>query len=250
MSTTSTAYFVSGGNRGLGFGIVSALAKRPNTTIFATARDPTKATDLQTLAKSNPNVHILKLESASVSDAKAAAEYIQKTTGGLDIVIANAGISDSYYNALETPVEVLESHFHVNVTGPLVLFQNLYPLLKARQTRKFVVISTGLASIKSTPELFAGAPVLGYGTSKAALNYVARIIHSEHHKEGFIVFPLNPGWVDTDMGRLGAETLLGPGQRPPVTVEQSVEGQLRIIDGATAESSGRFLSFDGEEWAW
>ncbi|KAJ3039986.1 hypothetical protein HDV00_011541 [Rhizophlyctis rosea] len=245
---TNTAYFITGANRGIGFALVSALAKRENTTIFATARDPTKATDLQTLAKSNPNLHIVKLESGSIADAQAAAEYVSKTTedGGLDIVIANAGISDAYYSVLNTTPEVLENHFSVNVTGPLVLFQALYPVLKKRQTRKFVAISTGLASITN---IFP-APVLGYGLSKVGLNYLIRKIHSEHAEEGFITFPLSPGWVDTDMGRQGATTLLGEGNKPPITTEQSVAGILKTVDGATKESAGRFLSFDGEEFQW
>ncbi|KAJ3035945.1 hypothetical protein HDV00_003292 [Rhizophlyctis rosea] len=253
--TQDTVYFVTGANRGLGLGLVTALSKRPNTIVFATARDPSKAIDLQALAKTNPNLHIIKLEVTSVEDTKAAADYVSRTTGGIDVVIANAGIADSYYPITKLPPQVLDDHLKINTLGPLILFQALYPLLLARQTRKFIPISTPMGTI-TTP---LPVPNTAYGASKVAANFITRHIHREHTDEGFIVFPLSPGWVQTEMGQKGVDALkdlpqvialMGNLDKPPVTVEQSVEGQLKIIDGATKDDADKFWSFDGTTIAW
>jgi norsolorinic acid ketoreductase len=72
---------------------VSALPKRtPSAIIFAGARDPTKATELNELAKKHPNnIHIVKLVADDAESNKAAVEEVKKVTDRLDVVVANAG---------------------------------------------------------------------------------------------------------------------------------------------------------------
>jgi NAD(P)-dependent dehydrogenase (short-subunit alcohol dehydrogenase family) len=67
----------------------------------------------------------------------------------------------------------------VNVNGSLVLFQTVYPLLKASTpSPKFMAISSIAGSITIAP----GFPFksIAYGASKAALNFVVRKLHSEN----------------------------------------------------------------------
>ena len=45
------------------------------------------------------------------------------------------------------------------------------------------------------------------------------------------------------------QTRMGGGAAP-VPPEQSIRGMLRIIDGLTAEQSGRTLDFQGREIPW
>jgi hypothetical protein len=51
---------------------------------------------------------------------------------------------------------------------------------------------------------------------------------------------MHPGWVKTRMG----------GQNAPVTVEQSVAGQQKLLDRLTIADSGRFFNYDGKELPW
>jgi len=243
--TNQTSYFVTGANRGIGYGIVSRLASRPNTTVYATTRSkPDAPSELTLLAKSHPNVHILKLETTSVADAKAAAEYVKKTTGKLDVLIANAAIADAYHKIVDTPLQKFRDHFEVNSLGPVIIFQALYPLLRLSPHPKFIPISSGAGTITNKFNF----PVSAYGTSKAALNFITVSIHSEHAHEGLVAFPLNPGWVQTDMGNKGAETLLGEGKKADLTLEESVTGILKVVDAATVEThGGKFFSYDGSQ---
>uniref|UniRef100_D8PM45 NAD(P)-binding protein n=1 Tax=Schizophyllum commune (strain H4-8 / FGSC 9210) TaxID=578458 RepID=D8PM45_SCHCM len=174
----STVYLVTGANRGIGFAIVTLLASRPDTVIFAGARNPSGATDLQALAKAHPDrFRVIKVVSADKENNLEAAKEIQRVAGRLDVVIANAGISECIAPALEVPQEEMVKHFEVNVNGPLVLFQSTYSLLKASKTPKFVAISTGLGSITLAGEI--DVQVYPYGASRAALNWVARKLHHD-----------------------------------------------------------------------
>lgn len=241
----SQSWFISGANRGIGFELVKIVANLGHV-VFAGVRTPSKATALQKLASKNPNIHILQLESTSISDATNAAQIITEVTGGLDVVVANAGIANDWQKALDINIDSIYEHLKVNTVGPLILFRALYPLLLKRSTRKFVPISTMAASSAIVPEL----PVPGsvYGSSKAALNYIFRNIHKEHVEEGFIVFPIHPGMVDTDMGQ-SAAPLFGM-EKLPMAPYESAEAVFNVVNTATKEQSGKFLSYDGTELPW
>jgi NAD(P)-dependent dehydrogenase (short-subunit alcohol dehydrogenase family) len=171
-----------------GLAIAQVLATRPDTIVFAGAREPAAAAELQALAKSHPGaLHVVKLTSANEADNRAAVEEIKRVAGRLDVVIANAGamprsdlvrtrshaepgIAKWTGEAVTAPLDAMREHFEVrvllrgavtsltmllaqvNVLGVLVLFQAAYPLLKS-STPKFVPISSSAGSITVGPTL-------------------------------------------------------------------------------------------------
>ncbi|KAJ7460722.1 aflatoxin biosynthesis ketoreductase-like protein nor-1 [Mycena latifolia] len=244
--STKTVYLISGANRGIGYGLAATLAARPNTVVFAGARDPA-AKSLKELSAKHPNVHPVKLTSADKADNEAAIAEIKKKAGQLDVIIANAGISNHYGPLATTPLEQFKEHWEVNTLGLVVLFQAAHTLLLASPTGApiFAYISTGGASMGRYMHLQAPA----YGSSKAAANFLIKVLDAEHPK--LVTLAISPGWVATDMGNAGATANGLPAA--PVTTEDSVEGILTRIDGATKEkSSGRFWNFkktfEGNPW--
>lgn len=244
-----TSYLVSGANRGIGLGLVTALATRPNTVVFAGARNPAAATQLNDLAaKHSDKVHVLKLVSGDKPGNLAAVEQIKKISGHLDVVIANAGIGDYFASTLEMKPEEMTRHFDVNVNGTLVLFQTTYPLLKESAAPKFVPIGSLVGSVSIGSQF--PARMLAYGASKAAVHYLVRKIYQEHPE--LTTFAVNPGdGVATDMATRTFEAEPGMKGMTPIPVEDSVNGMLNIIDGATRESlGGEFVNFDGTKFTW
>ncbi len=80
---------------------------------------------------------------------------------------------------------------------------------------------------------------------------MARYAHFEHPEQ--IIFSLSPGWVQTDMGNLGART--AGREKAPITVDESVgaysfrfacgvwlmwgvAGITKVLDGASREKEG------------
>ena len=57
---------------------------------------------------------------------------------------------------------------------------------------------------------------------------------------GITVVALHPGWVKTDMG----------GPNAPVSIDESVEGMIRVIDTTDIKDTGKFLNYDGSELPW
>ena len=59
-------------------------------------------------------MHVVALASADKATNTAAAETIRKTTGKLDVVIANAAIGDENEDALTIQKETMTKHFEVS----------------------------------------------------------------------------------------------------------------------------------------
>ncbi|KII87066.1 hypothetical protein PLICRDRAFT_42699 [Plicaturopsis crispa FD-325 SS-3] len=248
MSTASTVYLVSGASRGIGLGIVRALAAREGTIVFAGARNPSGAADLQALAAQHPKtVHIVKLTSGDVEDNAAAAAQIKEIAGRVDVVIANTGINKYYGWVHETPAQELRDHYEVNVVGTVVLFQAVHSLLRASPHPKFVAVSTIGGSIATGATFPFG--MLAYGASKAAENWLSRKIHSEN--EHLISFALHPGGVRTDMAQYAFDNAPGADQWSTISVEESVTGILDVVDKATREETGgTFVDYLGAKLPW
>ncbi|GAA6013459.1 hypothetical protein JCM10207_008856 [Rhodosporidiobolus poonsookiae] len=244
-SSDKTVYFITGANRGIGFGLVKALAARPNVFVFATARNPSKATALNSLAEETGNIEVVKLESVNEQDAQDAAKVVEEKAGKLDVLIANAGISEGYGLASEQPADVYRRHYEVNVLGPLILFSALKPLLFKSANPKLLAVSTSGASLTLNYPM----PMAPYSASKASLNFVVEKFAQEHKKDNLTAFVLSPGWVQTDMGNSGAQAM--GLKEAPVTLDDSVAGILKLADESTLEShSGRFWDYTGESLPW
>ena len=79
-----------------------------------------------------------------------------------------------------------------------------------------------------------------YRLSKGALNMVAKGVSNDLRPRGVIAVALHPGWVKTRMG----------GESAPVSAQECVAGQQRLLDSLTPADSGRFFNYDGKELPW
>lgn len=89
-----------------------------------------------------------------------------------------------------TPVTEVRDHFEVNTIGPLILFQETWPLLQTASNPIFVAIAAGVGSIGESM-VSIPIPATAYGISKAAVNYLVRKIHFEFPE--LTSFALCPG---------------------------------------------------------
>ena len=195
-------YLITGANRGIGYGLVEALLKRPNTTVIGTVRNPSSSSSAFSKLRpaSGSRLVVVKIDSEVPGNAKTAVAEVQSqhNISKLDIVIANAGIAEHYAPAATTSLEQMSRHYAINVIAPVALFQAVLPLLQKSSNPKFVGISTGAASLKAIGDI----PLMttAYGSSKASLNFVLRKMHFEH--ENIIIYPINPGYVTLPFHRM------------------------------------------------
>lgn len=88
-----TFALVTGANRGVGIGLVRfLLTKRANYFVIATARNPSKATELQALINRFPGRGaLIQLDVSSEQSVNESVNKVTQITNKLDILINNAG---------------------------------------------------------------------------------------------------------------------------------------------------------------
>ncbi|KAJ5615193.1 Short-chain dehydrogenase/reductase SDR [Penicillium hordei] len=249
-----TTILITGGNRGLGKGLVATYLATPDTTVIATVRDPSKSEFLSALPKaSGSSLFIVKLEIVSADSIATAIDTLKThNLDSLDVVIANAGISGPTHSLVGAPVSELQKYIDVNAYGPFQLFKAVLPLLRsstAGKMAKFVLISSAGGSLT---DMYNFMPIPAYGASKALANFLFKWLALDN--KDMIIWAQNPGNVDTDMARDGLDLAKSLGFdmssvcfTPP---EESARAIKKVIDGATAKTNGKFLDHDGSELAW
>ncbi|KAK6460300.1 putative short chain dehydrogenase [Scheffersomyces coipomensis] len=244
-------YFITGGNKGIGFELVTQLSKASDkNVIITTTRSPERAKKLYELATKFTNIHVIDLD---VGDAKSIdtieAQLDKIGVKGIDVFISNAGIFASLDPILKTDADVFLRHYTVNTLGSILVFQKVYKYLLAKETRKVIFISSVAGSFSNTLPLDTTA----YGQSKVALNYSAVQLSKELVSENFIVIPLHPGAVYTESAQVSLAPLVAA--RPELfanikdlmlTPEESVKGVISVIDGLEPKDSGIFYDYKGE----
>ncbi|KAI9170630.1 Short-chain dehydrogenase/reductase family oxidoreductase [Paramyrothecium foliicola] len=252
--TRNTVYVVTGGNRGLGLGLVKTLLARSHTTVVASVRTDEAATGLKaeniTLGEESV-LHVMVLDLATAPSPDDVRTTLDQAVGDsidrIDALINNAGMCPPLVAATHTTAADLRAAYETNAVAPLMVFQGLWPLLqKASSAPKLFMITSSVGSIGGQEPMPGGS----YGPSKAALNWITRSLHLQNELQGLVAVALHPGWVQTRNGDIAAKDWnYAPG--PPLTIEDSVNGMLEVIDGATRESAGgKFLTQTGQELPW
>lgn len=246
-----TVYVVTGGNRGLGLGVVKALLARPNTTVIATVRTEDTAAGLRsetsaTKISTGSNLHIVCLDFSTAVEAEDIRKAFEiPGVDHIDVLINNAGFAHPMVPIGKATSSDLRAAFEINAIAPLMVFQGLWPLLQKSALPKVINITSSVGSIAEMEPVPGGA----YGPSRAAHNWITKALHQENRDKGLIAIALHPGWVQTRMGDYAANQW-GYDKAPPVTVDESVKGMLKVIDEADEQSSGNFVTQEGQILCW
>ncbi|NXC47705.1 GSFK dehydrogenase, partial [Penelope pileata] len=105
-----------------------------------------------------------------------------------------------------------------------------------------VNVSSTAGSIKEL-YLWEFAQIVSYRCSKAAQNMLTRCQALGYREHGILCVALHPGWVQTDMGNAVGDT-------PPLTVDASVRGMLKVLSSLSEKDTGTFLDWEGNAVAW
>jgi len=233
------SWLITGANRGIGLELTKQLLAESSNVVIASCRDPAKASALRDLAVSaQGKLHIIPLDSSSSASIASSVDRARAVLDelGLDYLINNAAINEGVDTVFDTmSVDVLQRSFNVNVIGPALLAQTYLPYLEKPSTRGVILnMSSGLASIG----LDLGPKCPSYSISKTAINMLT--YKQARDRPDLIALAVDPGWVKTDMGGVGA--ILEP--------EESVADILSFLKSATKDHSGGFFNRKGEVAPW
>ena len=140
-SISGKVALVTGGNSGLGYETVKALALK-GAKVYLASRDLSKGEKAKSeILTANPalDIEVLKLDLASIKSIENAVAEIKSKHNQLNFLINNAGLMAMPYQETE---DGFESQFGVNHLGHWVLTSGLFPLLRASDNSRLVTVTS------------------------------------------------------------------------------------------------------------
>lgn len=228
---------ITGSNRGIGFEFVRQFSAR-DWNIIATVRNPEAATDLHTLADTDPDIVIETLDVTDHAGIDALAD--KYSSRPIDILLLNAAMGPSGISSLANlDFDIGRQMFDVNALGPLKMCQAFMDSVIASDRKQIVVMSSDSGSFVAGSQRQI---LYHYKASKAALNMYMHTLAFATPKRGVTLVMLHPGLVGTN------ETLAKfPGA---LKTEDSVRQLLTVIDDLTPADNGRFIDYRGQAMPW
>ena len=177
---------ITGGGVGIGAAIARRFAAEGAAVVVTGRRvEPIRAVaaevgGLAVVGDTTDNIHLAEAVSAAVSHF-----------GGLDIVVANAGLM-AEGEVLSVSDEAWQQLLEVNLTGAMRLARAALPALLERG-------GGAIVNISSVGALSAAPQTAGYGVSKAGMLALTRSLALDYGPHHIRVNTLCPGWVRTPM---------------------------------------------------
>jgi NAD(P)-dependent dehydrogenase (short-subunit alcohol dehydrogenase family) len=181
---------ITGAARGIGAGTARALAGR-GARLILTDLDAAPLAELVAELGEERAISIVCDVCDLESMEQAAAAGIERF-GGIDLVLANAGIA-SYGSVMAVDPAMFKRVLDVNVLG---VFHTV------RATLPSVIERRGYYLIVSSEAAFAPAPGLAaYNASKAGVEHFASALRTEVTHHGVGVGSAHMSWIDTPLVR-------------------------------------------------
>ena len=218
---------VTGGNGGIGLGIAKGLAGAGADVAIVGRNAAKNAAAVKALGGRTIGI------AADVNDPAQVKRMVADTVsafGGLDILVANAGI-----NIRKPPqdytVDEWRQVIDTNLNSVFACCQAAYPEMKRRGGGKIVTIG-------SMTSIFGLALGSAYASTKGAVVQLTKSLAIAWAKDNIQVNSILPGWIDTDLTR-------GARQQIPGLNERILQGTPAGRWGEPADLAGTAVFFCG-----
>jgi 3-oxoacyl-[acyl-carrier protein] reductase len=233
---------VTGGSRGIGAGIVRALAARGARCAINYVDDPggRNRADAQALAAGLNDPVLLQCDVGDAGQVAAMMEQVRESLGGLDILVNNAGILRD-----RTLKKINQSDWddvlRINLSGVFSCIKSAALLLR---TGGRIV---NIASVSAYLGVFGQA---NYASAKAGVIALTKVAARELARQGITVNAVAPGVIDTDMTRaLSPEALQRLLEQVPLgrfgSIEDVVNAVMFLCSPASGYVTGQVIHVNG-----
>ncbi|MCY4398919.1 MAG: SDR family NAD(P)-dependent oxidoreductase [Gemmatimonadetes bacterium] len=215
MTLAGRGAVVTGGGRGIGAAVASAMAAE-GAAVVVTART---AGEIEAVAgglrERGAAAHAVVCDVTDPASIAALAERAREHLGKVDILVNNAGVAVSAPFQRVT-LEQWESVHRVNATGPLLVTQAFLPGMMERGWGRIVNVAS-IASLEGARYITA------YAASKHALIGMTRCLADELGGTGVTVNAVCPSYVDTPMTDENIERIAATTGREAETIRAGLE---------------------------
>ena len=186
---TSRRILLTGASSGIGYATAVRLAEAGHQVIAVARREDR----LRELAASH-GVETIVADITRDDDVHAVITHAS-TTGGVEVLVNNAGIALGTESVEEGSIDDWRAMFEVNVLGTKRMITACLPLLRQAAVEKG---SADILTVTSTAAFTPYEGGGGYNASKAAAKLMVDVLRLELAGEPIRVIDIAPGMVMTD----------------------------------------------------
>ncbi|HET8645785.1 MAG TPA: short-chain dehydrogenase/reductase [Vicinamibacteria bacterium] len=180
---------ITGAARGIGAALARAATARGARMALA-GLEPERLAALA--AELGPGHAWFACDVTDQAGLEAAVAGAVEALGGLDVVVANAGIA-SQGTVAATPMAAMARVIDVNLTGVLRTVSATLPHVVRR--RGYFLLISSAAALAAMPGLAA------YAAAKSGVEQLGNALRLELAHKGVAVGSAHPCWIDTDLVR-------------------------------------------------
>jgi NAD(P)-dependent dehydrogenase (short-subunit alcohol dehydrogenase family) len=191
---------VTGGTRGIGFGVATALAKDGFNLCVCGLRTAEAAEEsLSKLRAHGAEVLYVRADIGSKADRDNLIVAVEKHYGALHVLVNNAGVApDVRADVLDASEESFERLIRINLQGPYFLTQAAANFM-TRQKKADADFTGAIINVTSVSAEVASVNRGDYCISKAGLAMATKLFAVRMGEFGIPVYEVRPGIIATDM---------------------------------------------------
>lgn len=183
--------FITGASSGIGKALALAYADQGAVLGLTARREKLLGAVAQECRDLGGTVQIYPLDVCDQSACQSAAESFLQTAGGIDIVIANAGLG-GHDGIIDGDASVINNILSTNILGVTNTLVPFIPAMKEQRSGILVNVSS-IASFLPIP--FHG----GYSGSKVCIRMIADAWRLTLSKYNIQITTICPGFIETPM---------------------------------------------------
>ena len=235
---------ITGGSRGIGYAVADTFLREGAKVVITASSQANAERAAAALREKHPGAAVAGIspDLSSLASVKESFGQVAKTYGRLDIVVNNAGVSEST-PLLSYTEELYDKVMDLNVKG----------VFNATQAAAEIMVPQGSGVILNTSSmvsLYGQSAGFAYPTSKFAVNGLTLSLARELGPKGIRVNAVAPGITETDMMKAVPKRVIEPmiAQIPLRRMGQPQDIANAFLFLASEEASyitGVVLSVDG-----
>lgn len=184
--------FVTGGTRGIGKGIVLALAEAGADVAFTYRSSASEANNIKESVEAlGRKALAIQCDAASMTDTQTAVDSAIAFLDGLDVVVNNAGITRD--NLL---MRMSEEQFNEVIQNNL---NSVFNVTKAVMRQLLKQKSGSIINISSVVGISGNPGQANYAASKAGMNAFTKSVAKELGSRNIRCNSIAPGFIATEM---------------------------------------------------
>jgi NAD(P)-dependent dehydrogenase (short-subunit alcohol dehydrogenase family) len=192
--------FITGGTRGIGFGIAVALGKAGFDLALNGMRNEGEVADaLEEVRKLGVNVAYFQGNVAEREDRQAMFDKILSHFGAVNVLVNNAGIAPrERADILHAKEEIWDEVMEINLKGPYFLTQ-LFASYFVEMKLKNPLFDATIINVSSISAFVASVNRGEYCISKAGIAMATKLWATRLGEYDIPVYEIQPGIIKTDM---------------------------------------------------